>query len=419
MSFLAWAGTTLTLLVLVRAANVHDARTFRELVLRALGPRWALTTSVMVTLYIFGACCSYLIILADSIEVPLHPLLKGGDEATLRRLGLTAVGWAMVFPLCLQRSLSSLERVSAGTIAASVFIAAVVATRALGGSAPALHQHDYSWAHLGDWLNSNVSPLNALPIALLAFQSHIQVVPILYELAHVGPSERTSLPLRSPGIDTALSPDEAPLRDLERARTAKWSAREWRMAKFVFIAGGLCLGLYVVIGILGYLSFGNSPGPLSNVLDSYAAGDTLARVAHAVVGLVMVVSYPVNCFCARSALCDLVVAARGGKGAVEGDADGGHSRGLQTVVVTIFFALTYAVALFVTNLGVVFSILGATVGVYVILVLPAVLLITEGHGMEGVFACRKLVAGLLFMASAATLVFVLTMQAVSIIHPKP
>ena len=144
-------------------------REWRKAPMRALGQRWALATSIVVSLYIFGACCSYLIILSDSLEVPLAPLMPHATDATLRRVGLTVVGWGLVFPLCLPKSLSSLERVSAGTIAASLFILGVVAARALGGSPPPLESSNFSWAHLTDWLDAQTSPLNALPIALLAY----------------------------------------------------------------------------------------------------------------------------------------------------------------------------------------------------------------------------------------------------------
>eukprot|EP00793_Prasinoderma_coloniale_P000367 PRCOL_00005351-RA len=426
VSATAWVTTTFTLLVLVRAGNVHDARTLQELVSRALGRRWALVTSVVVTLYIFGACCSYLIILSDSLEVPLALALPHETDVTLRRIGLSVVGWGLVYPLCLLRSLSSLERVSAGTIAAALFILGVVAARAFGGAHPPAESSNISWVHLTDWLDAQTSPLNALPIALLAYQSHIQVVPILYELGHVGANDSDNgagastggdvLPLSSPPADITgvaghggLAAELTTLRGLHVARVARWSAREARMARFVAVASGMCSALYVAMGVLGYLTFGDAAGAVkSNILDSYSSADQLAKVARAVVGLNMIVSYPVNCFCARSALCDLVLATRGRAGEEP-------SLALRCSITTAFFGLTYAVALVVTNLGAVFDIVGATAGVYVILILPAMLLLSQSCEMQGVFTCRAPVAAALCVGGAMVMLSTVGMQALNIL----
>ena len=100
--------------------------------------------------------------------------------------------------------MSVLAKVSTAILVAACFILAVVAVRAEGLSA----RDDISWFHWGDWLN-------APPVAILAFQAHIQTVPILFELKDGAKSAHSKIPNNA----------------------NRWSLREIRMAIFVLVAG--------------------------------------------------------------------------------------------------------------------------------------------------------------------------------------
>lgn len=408
----AFGLTQFTQLVLIRTAHRHRAPTLQALVHRALGTSWAHVTSVVVLLYIFGACSSYLIILSDALEVPLRmmvsPFWTMGTTSVmmLRRLGLSIVGWGLVFPLCLARNLADLERVSASTLVSALFLLTVVVLRARGATAD-----DISWWHLTDWLDPDVSPLNAPPVAILAFQAHIQTVPILFELGE-GVTASTSQK-HGCSCDPADEIKEGRRSRNDNARTSSWTIKESRMAIFVAVAGSICFVVYSAMGVFGYITFGDHGGIESNILNSYSDHDPLVAVARVVVGLVMVVSYPVNQFCAQSAVLDVWAALTTGRSdhvvneespTLSRDRDG-------RFVALVFFAATYTVALFVQNLGLVFDIVGATVGVYVIIILPAALLYKDPDGM---FPVRVATFVVLVLVGLAICSSTLTMQILAV-----
>ena len=351
----AFVTTQCTQIILIRTATAvaasknHRCRTLQDLVHESLGRPWATGTSVVISLYIFGACCSYMIILCDALRV----LSLLSSTIVQQKLAFTIVSWVLVFPLCLAPNMAALEKFSATTMVAALFILAVVAIRAQGFPAA----NDITWFHLDDWLNPHISPLNAPPVAILAFQAHIQTVPILYEL---GPDPKA---YNAHGTT---------------CKRHHWSFRQVQMSIYVGIAGGICLLLYSTMGVCGYLTFGDHSLIQSNILDSYNSHtDNLAAAARLVVGLVMVVSYPVNQFCAQSAILDIlaeVCRQRHGNGIAPW---GNTSR---QIVTFLFFTSTFVVALFVQDLGLVFDIIGATVGVYVIMLLPAALVYNDPTG---------------------------------------
>mmetsp|Transcript_13461 Transcript_13461/g.25630 ORF Transcript_13461/g.25630 Transcript_13461/m.25630 type:complete len:326 (-) Transcript_13461:213-1190(-) len=323
-----------------------------------------------------------MIILCDALRA-----LSLFSSAILQSLAFTVVSWVLVFPLCLAPNMAALEKVSAATLAAALFILAVVALRAQGFP-PA---NDITWFHLDDWLDPRISPLNAPPVAILAFQAHIQTVPILYEL---GPEPNAYSSAR----DTT-----------GRVR----AVRQGQMTIYVGVAGDICLLLYTAMGVCGYLTFGDDLIQ-SNILDSYNIhADHLAAAARLVVGLVMVVSYPVNQLCAQSAILD-VLAELGGQRQGNNDNIACTGDTSRRIVTFTFFTATFIIALLVRDLGLVFDIVGATVGVYVILLLPGALVYNDPT--RNVFPFRIFTFVVLVGVGLAICSSTLTMQFMALVQ---
>eukprot|EP00977_Amphora_coffeiformis_P007475 scaffold1634_cov137-Amphora_coffeaeformis.AAC.14 len=303
-------------------------------------------------------------------------------------LALLVTVAAFVTTQCTQIILiRSAVQVSAATLAAALFILAVVALRAQGFP-PA---NDITWFHLDDWLDPRISPLNAPPVAILAFQAHIQTVPILYEL---GPEPNAYSSAR----DTT-----------GRVR----AVRQGQMTIYVGVAGDICLLLYTAMGVCGYLTFGDDLIQ-SNILDSYNIhADHLAAAARLVVGLVMVVSYPVNQLCAQSAILD-VLAELGGQRQGNNDNIACTGDTSRRIVTFTFFTATFIIALLVRDLGLVFDIVGATVGVYVILLLPGALVYNDPT--RNVFPFRIFTFVVLVGVGLAICSSTLTMQFMALVQ---
>ena len=146
------------------------------------------------------------------------------------------------------------------------------------------------------------------------------------------------------------------------------SCRRATMERVVAIAILMCLVGYILVGEFAYLTH---PDVQSNMLNSYGMSDPWILAASASMGLSAVGSYPINHFSSRAALDDMLSAALGWRAAAPGMAPA-RRHVSQTMV---FLALTTAVSLQVTDLGVVFQLVGSTAGVLVIFLVPALLLL--------------------------------------------
>lgn len=61
----------------------------------------------------------------------------------------------------------------------------------------------------------------------------------------------------------------------------------------------ICLFVYTLTGTFGYLTFHTTECIQSDILRNYCPRDVVVDVARAMLGLVMVTSYPILTFCGR------------------------------------------------------------------------------------------------------------------------
>ena len=70
-------------------------------------------------------------------------------------------------------------------------------------------------------------------------------------------------------------------------------------AAIVTISVFICLCVYTLTGVFGYLTFSVRECIASDVLRSYCPRDVMVDVARALMGVIMVTSYPILTFCGR------------------------------------------------------------------------------------------------------------------------
>jgi len=215
-----------TLYVLAKFAERYSARSYGQLVRRALGRRSSALLSASMFVLQWGACVAYLVIVGDVFSGVLGALLgpgrggKGGeggssggggladDDARLFATGvggidgsesgggggatgaggplyrtqtLVAVALGVVFPLCLPADLAALEAVSAAAVVGFGFTAFTVVVRGwqLALSRPAGER----FARVRLWpADGGLGLLDAIPLVVFGFNSHANVVAIFHEL---------------------------------------------------------------------------------------------------------------------------------------------------------------------------------------------------------------------------------------------
>jgi len=298
-------------------------RSYQELAGYVGGKKLSAFLEGTLIVYLLGCCCGFLIIVADMVKPLLGDSL--GSAANPRSIVIVAVGVTVVFPLCLLRRISALRFSSMFAIVAVFYMVCAIAYEYF--HMPTSDATDHV-DHEVVWFEADADILAALPLLAFALQCHIQAPLIFTELRA---SERTVA----------------------------------RMDSVCAGAYALCLTLYVPAGIFGYLTFG--PNTLTDILKGYTdVSDKVADVARVCIGIVACCGYPLNHFPARSALWGIWQRKTGQAGKE-------MPKKWMIVEAAIWVAVTIGVALVVTDLGVVFGLIGSVAGSLVIFFIPAFL----------------------------------------------
>ena len=369
---------------LFRASRALRECTFEELCFRALGHRAYVAGVVIIVVGVFGALVGYSIVVGDMLE-PVAQHLCGGDACAYKALASRGV-LIPAFALLVALPLSSLKRLHALAwsnvlAAASVLaVAALVASRGAGrlgggdvtaatvappGSAAANSAAD---APLVLARFQAVGILLGVPISIFSLGNHSQVVASYCDLA---PAQQRLF-----------------LRPLLGALFA-------------------CVALYVTCGVCGYAAFRDATR--GDVLLNFPVGaDALADAAKALLGVHIMLAYPVLLTPARWSIATLLraTAARGGSTAAaaagsDEQARGGAAHLLAARVVSAFATSTLLqsallvsasalLAVLAPQVSVVFGLVGSTVATAQIYILPGLCLLkwaevwaSEAEGSAG------------------------------------
>ncbi|KAL6772315.1 hypothetical protein ACKKBG_A29755 [Auxenochlorella protothecoides x Auxenochlorella symbiontica] len=374
LALLAFVATVeaFTLYVLSRYAEHTDAVTYAIVVRRMLGPRASMFLAGVLMVYLFGSCVAYLIIFGDC----LHPLVLGalGDHwFTHRNAVLPFFSAVLMFPLCLPRTLDAIVGVSAVALYGIVAMVGIVTYRNAG----IIAVEPSPWAEVQPF-NVSLDALAAVPIIIFGMQCHAQVITVFNELEERPRLVKNLFPsglFRLRGSDEeedgaqdavveGVADGTGAETESEAGPRQSGKSRKLRgMRRVVMAAIGLTAAGYSAIGLTGYLAFPHSAQ--SNILNNFSRRDGLMQLCRALVGLMKVVSYPINHHPARTCTQDVVAALTGHRP---------DSAAFNFAHAAGFYLATLAVALAVSDLGQVFKVVGGTNGAFLILGLPGALL---------------------------------------------
>lgn len=322
----AYACTTL-----LRAAEELGApESYHELTEKVLGRKWALLLDFFVALASTLSCAQRLILVGDYGVVLKHRLITRRYQPVrpLIVLLLTAV---LAAPLAYSRALRKVEKVSAFSmlcilVAFGITIYTLVDTIA-GDGLPT-----------GEIKYANWSPnlLLAFPTQEFAYAGQQAILPIYRELRN---------------------------RSLERGKLV------------VYISFGICIGIYLSFGIVGYLQYpGALEGDFFNLYEDKAGAVYTALYFLLIIGVIG--SFPVSVFVGRTHLGYLLL---------------GKERSEEPkwiyVLASFFLLSSVGIAVAIKNLGVVQGLGGGLGNSFINLVVPAFALLKmlkkdKERGME-------------------------------------
>mmetsp|Transcript_45063 Transcript_45063/g.146392 ORF Transcript_45063/g.146392 Transcript_45063/m.146392 type:complete len:410 (+) Transcript_45063:65-1294(+) len=268
-------------------------RDYTKMVGAAFGTTAEALVTVLIVLYVFGACWGYLVLLSDTLGPLVRKVAPAVDESLVRTL-LQCGSTAVCIGLCSLRSINTLKYSSALAVAAVlttvVMLVRNYAAHPCTAGDCATAAGPTAWCPSGEcsgWCTAEqlaVAPTNcpggtrgvalwpsgaepllgALPLVAFALQCHIQGAAVYHEM-----------PPR-----------------LQSSRAA-----------FAAIAGAsscLLLLLYLPTGLAGYAAFGAITQ--GDILTNFGVDDPLADVARGCIAVTALCAYPMQHYPARLVL---------------------------------------------------------------------------------------------------------------------
>lgn len=336
-----------TLGVLSRFASVTNSHSYGGLVMVKLGRHASIALNVSMLLYLFGSSVAYLLIVGDSFGTfwgyVLQHVFQYSPDGWLasREFVITAVGCTCILPQCYKKTLSGSAFVSMLNMVAFIGIVVCIILYSIQHilGLPAAERFD------GVVLYGDFSGIvETLSIAVFGFQCHSQVVAVFNEL------EDSQVP---PYLRVIKKFDGSP--------------KILVMMDVIMKSMLTCAIGYLLVGVVAYLAYPTSI--TSNIFNTFANDSVIISAARFVVGILQIASYPVNHFPARKALSEGIIMPL-----VKKEPSG---NGFVFVETSVFFILSLILALTLTELGTVFTIVGGTSGTVIVFIIPGALLLEE------------------------------------------
>ncbi|BBN02053.1 hypothetical protein Mp_2g12390 [Marchantia polymorpha subsp. ruderalis] len=312
----------------------------------------AIITSVTMITFLIGSMISYLIITGDVFEPVFADLFGESSYLANRRVVILFFAFVVILPLAMKTTLKALKYSSVISIVMLTYLTIALVIIGISSLISKGFPSDILVWRAGQ------HAFIIIDIVVFAFQCHIQVVPIFAELAE----------MPKPFFGNGKGPLEERLLDdevLSQVTSRQRSERVKRMDAVIFVSMSICLIGYCMVGEFGYLIF---PDVDSDVLKNFGNANVFMNFARIGMAVVAMVCYPLQSHPARSIVDDAYKAIS--KAPVHA-----FSWTRHIVITLIFFVSTLAVALIISDLGTVFSIVGSTGGVMVVFIIPGVLLI--------------------------------------------
>ena len=318
-----------------RACRLHDVRTFSDAWGKSVGPKSAVVISSVITLKTFFSCLAFSIIIGDSFSSIFKSF---GLPAVLTTrtnviLGLTSL---VIFPLCLLKNLDALKTTSIMGLGGIVYCALFMAVRLVDGSYRGPNGRFFK--DISDAVKPSFNQRVTTAAAASSSSSHaIFVLISMLSTAFVAH-------YNAPKFWAEL-----------KNKTAQ------RYHTVIASAFGFAAAMYLSVMWTGFLTFGGHSTGF--ILNNYSGKDAFATVARICIGLAILFGYPLVFSALREGLFDLL------RLPAVGDARAKHN----VPATAVLMALITALALKLTNLGLVVSLSGALIGAMLIYFVPAVM----------------------------------------------
>jgi len=310
------------LLILAQTSNINKSTTLQEVMHTAAGVWGRRATSVIVTVYCFGTCITFLIIIGDQFDRAFASIV-GDDYCHTwyynRDFVMPASSLLLILPMCYSKTIDFLKYASAFGVFIIIYVVALIFVEyAVGEHVP---------GHIKTQPDGWLDVFSVVPVICFGYQCHVSVIPIYSCMKH---------------------------RNMKHFSVASSSA----------IA--ICVFTYTGAATFGYLTFGSLIS--EDIISNYNANKPSVMLALVAMSLKTYTTYPILLFCGREGLSTII------KDLFISNDTPGKEKFRRCLIATVWFVATVLLAIEIPNIGAVIHILGSFAAIF-IFVFPGVCLL--------------------------------------------
>ncbi|XP_057339053.1 sodium-coupled neutral amino acid transporter 7-like [Microplitis mediator] len=315
LSFLIFI--TIALVTLANCSDITKTSSLPDTVAGLCGPKTLILSGICVTIYSFGCCLTFIIVIGDQFERVLATYY-GMDFCHhwfLSRTFITCVTCTLfILPISFFKRLDILSYVSSVGCITIVYVIWVIIHQSI-------NTPDYPRPTQA-WPRNASQAFQLVPIICFAYQTHM-----------------TSIPTYA-------------------------CMKDRNLCKFTWCAVlsmGLCFLSYTIVGIFGYKTFGAGHVP-SDILQGYDDKSPSLAIAIIAIAVKNFTTYPIVLFCGRNSLLGLF------------RADIEENVTVRAIVTLLWFILTLFAAVVISDISPVINLMG-TLSATFIFIFPGICLL--------------------------------------------
>jgi len=363
--------------LLVVCSTVSNKHTYQEVASLAYGKFGTTAVEVVILFALFGSMVGFIVIIGDLLSPVACQFTGHYESCSLHTFYFNRNFLSFVIVLFVISPLSFLPKIhqfqfsSALAVLTVLFLLIVVIIRSIQSLvANSFHPPDISLFKF-----SIIGIGQTIPIMAFALGCHVQVIPVYAQL-------------------------KQPLYKL------------FTMDKVIFGANGISTTFYLVVGIFGYLNFGNAVQ--GNVLSSFSPSDVLATVSRISMAFHISLAFPLLIWPSRNIVDQFFVSKHNQLDTPNAK----RSHLIRHVLETLIFLFSaFGLAVVLPNITIVFGFTGAIAGMLANYIFPCVfyLKIVKGNSFwkHRLPAFTLVVVGII---TGLTSTAILTLRVIQTVH---
>ncbi|KZC04073.1 PREDICTED: putative sodium-coupled neutral amino acid transporter 7 [Dufourea novaeangliae] len=252
---------TAALVILAKCSDITNTSTMQNMFAEFYGHRSLFFCALCVTVYSFGCCLTFIIIVGDQFDRVLVTYYGINYCHTwyLSRPFVTAVSCSIfILPLCFFKKLDVLSYTSSVGCVTILYVISLIVYKNYTKIEPPVNP-------MKIWPDNGYETLQIIPIICFAYQSHMTAIPMYACM------------------------------------------KDRNVEKFTICAAVsmiICFAAYTVVGIYGYATFGAGNVP-SDILQGYTDKSVILTLAIIFIAIKNFTTYPIVLYCGRDALLSI------------------------------------------------------------------------------------------------------------------